>query len=62
MPDGLADYAGFWHHAYSRLRLHERPDPTIGYLVSAFVGLTVIALAIFGSLGLVGFVKRHRIA
>jgi cobalt/nickel transport system permease protein len=53
VPSGLRHYAGFWHNAlFNGYDFSHDAHPTIGYLVSAFVGIVVIAaviLAVFGA-------------
>jgi cobalt/nickel transport system permease protein len=44
VPDGLARYAGFWHHAlFAGYGFNHDAHPVVGYLVSAVVGMLVIA-------------------
>jgi cobalt/nickel transport system permease protein len=59
VPSGLRHYAGFWHNAlFDGYGFGNDTHPTIGYLVSALVGITVIGVAIFGGL-LVARRVRH---
>jgi cobalt/nickel transport system permease protein len=54
VPDGLARYAGFWHNAlFKGYDFRHDAHPAIGYLVSAAVGLAVIAAVVFAVLGVV---------
>ena len=47
VPQGLADYAGFWHHAlFGGYGFAGGSHEYAGYIVSALVGMGVIALAI----------------
>jgi len=61
VPNGLRHYAGFWHNALFRGYgfSHDR-HPTIGYLVSAFVGIAVIAIAICAAFGARQLLRRRR--
>jgi cobalt/nickel transport system permease protein len=60
VPNGLARYAGFWHHAlFDGYDFNHDQHPALGYIVSAFVGMAVIAIVVFALLKLVG-VARHR--
>ncbi|HEY3831091.1 MAG TPA: cobalt transporter CbiM [Acidimicrobiia bacterium] len=44
VPDGLRHYAGFWHNAlFSGYDFSHDKHPVLGYLVSAGVGIAVIA-------------------
>jgi cobalt/nickel transport system permease protein len=53
VPNGLAKYAGFWHHAiFSGYDFKHDQHPALGYIVSAFVGMAVIAIAILGAFAL----------
>ena len=53
MPNGLRHYAGFWHNAlFDGYGFGNDKHPTIGYLVSAFVGIAAIAAVIFAVVGL----------
>ncbi|HTY73204.1 MAG TPA: cobalt transporter CbiM [Actinomycetes bacterium] len=48
IPTGLARYNGFWSHTLlGGYGFHDGDHPNIGYVVSAIVGIAVIALAIF---------------
>ena len=48
VPSGLNKYNGFWNHAiFNGYDFGSRAHPTIGYLISAVVGIAVIGAAIF---------------
>ena len=51
VPDGLARYAGFWHHAlFAGYDFRHDSHPVLGYVVSTdfiFFGLTGLSLFIF---------------
>ncbi len=58
VPNGLADYAGFWHHAlFHGYDFSRDSHPVVGYVVSAFVGMAVIAAVAFV---LVSLIARTR--
>jgi cobalt/nickel transport system permease protein len=58
VPNGLAHYAGFWHHALFRgYDFGHDAHPVFGYIVSAVVGMAVIAVLSFA---LVAVVTRAR--
>jgi cobalt/nickel transport system permease protein len=49
VPSGLGKYNGFWHHAmFSGYDFSHDKHPAIGYLLSALVGIAVIAVVVFG--------------
>jgi cobalt/nickel transport system permease protein len=49
VPTGLQKYNGFWHHAmFSGYDFSNDAHPALGYLLSAVVGIAVIALVVFG--------------
>ncbi|HZQ28557.1 MAG TPA: cobalt transporter CbiM [Acidimicrobiales bacterium] len=59
VPEGLRRYAGFWHHTlFDGYGFRNDANPTVGYLVSAFVGIAVIVLAIAAFFGLRRLVRR----
>jgi cobalt/nickel transport system permease protein len=61
VPDGLARYAGFWHHAiFSGYDFKHDAHPAVGYIVSAFVGMVVIALAILGAFAVLRRLRDRR--
>jgi len=64
VPSGLARYAGFWHNAlFNGYDFSHDAHPTLGYVISAVVGMAVIGLAVFVVLKLVGrLVDRREIA
>ncbi|MBO2444131.1 cobalt transporter CbiM [Actinomadura nitritigenes] len=48
VPSGLNKYNGFWHHAlFNGYDFTSDAHPTIGYLVSAVVGIAIVGAAIF---------------
>ena len=58
VPDGLARYAGFWHHAlFDGYDFSRDAHPVVGYVVSALVGMAVIAAVAFA---LVAVAARSR--
>jgi cobalt/nickel transport system permease protein len=62
VPAGLRRYAGVWHHAlFSGYDFAHDKHPTIGYLVSAGVGMAVIAAAVATLFTVVGLVRRRRV-
>lgn len=59
VPSGLRHYAGFWHHAlFDGYGFSRDANPTLGYLVSAFVGIAVIALVVLALFGVRRLVRR----
>ena len=43
IPNGLARYAGFWHHAlFAGYDFNHDAHPVVGYIVSALVGMAVV--------------------
>ncbi|HLI57708.1 MAG TPA: cobalt ECF transporter T component CbiQ, partial [Actinomycetota bacterium] len=61
IPSGLARYTGFWHHAlFNGYGFSNGSHPTIGYLVSAFVGLAAISAVLLGGYGIVRLLHRRR--
>ncbi|HEY4410902.1 MAG TPA: cobalt transporter CbiM [Acidimicrobiia bacterium] len=59
VPSGLRHYAGFWHNAlFDGYDFSHDRHPTVGYLVSAAVGLAVISLGVFVVFKLVGVLRR----
>jgi cobalt/nickel transport system permease protein len=60
VPDGLARYAGFWHHAlFDGYGFGGDAHPVLGYLVSAVIGTAVIAAAVGGGWFVVGRWRRR---
>jgi cobalt/nickel transport system permease protein len=60
VPSGLRHYAGFWHSAlFDGYGFSHDRHPTIGYLVSAFVGVAAIAAVILVAAGITRIVHRH---
>ena len=60
VPSGLRHYAGFWHNAlFNGYDFRHDAHPTVGYLVSAAVGMAVIASAVFVVLGLIRATQRR---
>jgi cobalt/nickel transport system permease protein len=50
VPTGLQKYNGFWHHAmFSGYDFSSDAHPALGYLLSAVVGIAVIAIVVFGA-------------
>ena len=48
IPTGLGKYNGFWHHAiFNGYDFRHDGHPTLGYLLSAVVGIAVIGVAVF---------------
>jgi cobalt/nickel transport system permease protein len=48
VPTGLNTYAGWWHHAiFDGYDFGGDAHPSVGYLVSALVGIAAIGLAVF---------------
>jgi len=61
VPSGLRHYAGFWHNAlFTGYDFSRDRHPAIGYLVSAIVGIAVIAAVIFAVFAGVRLVRRSR--
>lgn len=61
IPSGLRHYAGFWHNAlFHGYGFAHDKHPSIGYLVSAGLGMLVIGAAIFGALAVTRLVQ-HRL-
>lgn len=59
VPNGLRRYAGFWHNAlFHGYDFNHDRHPAIGYLVSAFVGIAVIAGAIFVVFAILRLMRR----
>ncbi len=60
VPNGLAHYAGFWHHAlFNGYDFSNDRHPALGYIASAFVGMAAITVVVFAVLALVGVVRRR---
>ena len=58
VPDGLAHYAGFWHHAlFAGYDFKHDAHPVFGYVVSAFVGMAVVVIVAFAVVALVARVR-----
>jgi cobalt/nickel transport system permease protein len=61
VPTGLQKYNGFWHHAmFSGYDFNSDAHPAFGYLLSALVGIAVIAVVVFGVSYLAGRISRSR--
>jgi cobalt/nickel transport system permease protein len=61
VPSGLRHYAGFWHNAlFDGYDFTNDEHPVLGYLVSALVGIAVIAVAILAIFLLVRRSRRVR--
>jgi cobalt/nickel transport system permease protein len=59
VPSGLRHYAGFWHNAlFNGYDFSHDRHPTVGYLVSAFVGIAVISIMIFAAFTVMRLVRR----
>jgi cobalt/nickel transport system permease protein len=59
VPSGLRHYAGFWHNTiFDGYGFTNDQHPTIGYLVSAVVGILAIAVLILASFTVVRLVRR----
>jgi cobalt/nickel transport system permease protein len=60
VPVGLRHYAGFWHNAlFDGYGFSHDRHPTIGYLVSAFVGVAAIAVVILAVATFTRIIRRH---
>jgi cobalt/nickel transport system permease protein len=52
---------GFWHHAlFNGYDFSHDKHPAVGYIVSAFVGMAVIAAVVIGVLALIGIFRRRQ--
>jgi cobalt/nickel transport system permease protein len=61
VPDGLARYAGLWHHAlFQGYGFSHDRHPALGYLVSAFVGIAAIAITVALVAGVVRLARVRR--
>jgi cobalt/nickel transport system permease protein len=61
VPNGLRHYAGFWHHAlFNGYDFAHDAHPTVGYLLSAAVGMAVIAAVVVAVFAVVRFVQSRR--
>ncbi len=61
VPSGLRHYAGFWHNAlFNGYGFSHDSHPTIGYLVSAFVGIAAIAFVMLAIFGVTRVLHRSR--
>lgn len=61
VPSGLQRYNGFWHHAmFSGYDFSNDAHPALGYLLSALVGIAVIAIGVFGVSWLAVRLSRSR--
>jgi cobalt/nickel transport system permease protein len=61
VPSGLRHYAGFWHRAlFNGYGFTHDRHPTVAYLVSAFVGIAVIAVIAFAVLALLRVFRRSQ--
>ncbi len=60
VPSGLRHYAGFWHSAlFKGYDFSHDKHPTVGYLVSAFVGIAVVAIVVVAVLGFIRLLRRE---
>jgi cobalt/nickel transport system permease protein len=61
VPAGLARYAGFWHNAlFDGYDFSRDAHPTLGYVISAVVGMAVIAGGVFVLFKLAGALVDRR--
>lgn len=61
VPSGLRHYAGFWHHAiFDGYDFSHDAHPTVGYLVSALVGIAAIACVVLTVVAAARAVHRSR--
>jgi cobalt/nickel transport system permease protein len=61
VPNGLRHYAGFWHNAlFNGYGFSHDRHPTVAYLVSALVGIAVIAAMLFVAVGVMRLVRPGR--
>jgi cobalt/nickel transport system permease protein len=61
VPHGLQRYAGFWHNAlFHGYDFRNDTHPVLGYVVSALVGVLVIAAVFVVSVRLARRVRRSR--
>jgi cobalt/nickel transport system permease protein len=61
VPSGLRHYAGFWHNAlFDGYGFTNDRHPVVGYLVSAVVGIAVIAAMIFAVFAAVRALRRRQ--
>jgi cobalt/nickel transport system permease protein len=61
VPNGLRHYAGFWHNAlFNGYGFTHDRHPTVAYLVSALVGIAVIAAMLFVAIGVTRLVRPGR--
>ena len=61
VPNGLAHYAGFWHHAlFNGYDFSHDKHPALGYIVSAFVGMVAIAIVVVACLVLIRVARRRQ--
>ena len=60
VPDGLRHYAGFWHNAlFDGYDFSKDAHPTVGYLLSAVVGIATIALVVVATFAVLRVSRRH---
>jgi cobalt/nickel transport system permease protein len=61
VPRGLAHYAGFWHNAlFDGYDFTNDKHPNVGYLVSAVVGILIIAVVLFALVKGLQLLQRRR--
>ena len=61
VPSGLRRYAGFWHNAlFNGYDFSHDRHPTVGYLVSAFIGVAAIAVVALLLFALLRFTRARR--
>jgi cobalt/nickel transport system permease protein len=62
VPNGLAHYADFWHHAlFAGYGFGHDAHPAVGYVVSAFVGMAAIAVVAFVLVALAGWSRSRSV-
>lgn len=63
VPAGLRHYAGFWHNAlFNGYDFSHDKHPIVGYLISASVGVAMIAAAVFVVFAILRLVQSRRAA
>ncbi len=60
IPDGLNRYNGLWNHAiFSGYDFTGDAHPSVGYILSAVVGIVVVGLVVYGIATLIGILTRR---
>ena len=60
VPSGLRHYAGFWHNAlFDGYDFTNDQHPVLGYIISAVVGIVVIAAIVFAIFRIMRVVRRR---